>query len=258
MPIKTPVGMTGRFADKQIKERNRRVVRKHWWRLGLMALAIGGLGFGTWLVAPRFAVPLWGVLPAMCLCVVGAAWDQLAGTYHLVCGRDAERWTSRELRKRSPRGWHVVDWIPFGDRDVDHVLVGPGGVYAVETKYTDSYTDLRLGRGQRDAEDWASQAQRNARSVRLRLGADGIEVDVSPLVVVWGADVSGTPVSPLGAPVLRGQELRAAAWRDPRARLSREEVRSVVDILTQHRKRRIEDDRVKRRRWRRVPRVTAR
>jgi hypothetical protein len=37
---------------------------------------------------------------------------------------------------RLPEGWHVIDDVPVGDAgtDIDHVVVGPGGVFTINTK----------------------------------------------------------------------------------------------------------------------------
>lgn len=114
LPIRVVVGMTGRFARQQIKERERRFRRKHRWRLRALKASLALVALSIWLIAPGLEVPLWAVVPAMFVCVLGAASDQLMGTYSLACGRDAEKWTSDELRRTSPQGSRVVDWIPFG------------------------------------------------------------------------------------------------------------------------------------------------
>lgn len=229
--------MTQGYVERQIKERHRRFVRTHWWRLGAVAAAIAGLGIGTWLVVPGSRVPLWAVVPALCLTVLGAAWDQLTGTYHLVSGRNAQRWTSRELKKVCGRGWHVIDGLPFDRYDVDHVLVGPGGVYAVETKYTDDVVDFTSLRGRSRAKSWTGQARRGARSVGALLLELG--VDVYPVVVAWGNEVSHTPYvddTRPRCPVLHGRDLGHATtpWRRGIQILSAAEVETIIRLLSDH------------------------
>lgn len=212
------------------------MLRKHWWRFGLMALAVLGLGLGAWLVAPGLEVPLWAVIPATCACVLGAGWDQLAGTYYLVCGRDAEKWTSKELRKVCGPGWLVVDGISFAFHDVDHVVVGPGGVYAIETKCTDSSINLSSPRGRDWAARWADQAVAGARSIRLLLR--DLDVDqVYPGVLVWGSEITGNPRFIDGVPVMRRKDLTEPwmPWRNGTRVLSDEDVRRIVSKLTEYR-----------------------
>ena len=40
----------------------------------------------------------------------------------------------RLLDGLSERGWHVVHDASMGRGNVDHILIGPGGVFTVETK----------------------------------------------------------------------------------------------------------------------------
>lgn len=124
-------------------------------------------------------------------------------------GAWAEEWTSEELRRLRREGWYVVDRIEFDHLDVDHVAVGPGGVYAVETKWLGSTSDRqeRLRRAQ-------DQASHGSWKIGRLLAQDGVEVDVRPLVVTWGPGAEGVPLAspPSGAPaVLAGRDL--GDWR---------------------------------------------
>ena len=135
----------------------------------------------------------------------------------------------------------------MGDRDVDHVVVGPAGVCVVETKYTDSRLNLKTAAGRRTAAGWAHQAQRNARSVRLRLGSAGLHVEVASMLVVWGPEVAGSPEVVDSSVVYRGRDLRTQQWMNNETRLSESEVDGIVDLLVEHRERRLDDERRKRR-----------
>jgi hypothetical protein len=55
------------------------------------------------------------------------AWRVGAGGEETVGGR---------LEKLTKHGWHVLHAVPVGDRgsDIDHVVIGPGGVFTVNTK----------------------------------------------------------------------------------------------------------------------------
>lgn len=52
-------------------------------------------------------------------------------------GAEGERIVGSELAKLEGRGWQVLHDVPVGERgaNIDHVLVGPGGVWTVNTKY---------------------------------------------------------------------------------------------------------------------------
>ena len=70
-------------------------------------------------------------------------------------------------------------------------MVGPTGVYLVETKHTDSELDLKSRRGLESAAAWIDAVSRRTRSTRLLLKSHG--VDVEPVIVIWGGQVRGTP-----------------------------------------------------------------
>lgn len=108
-------------------------------------------------------------------------------------GGDAEEWTSQELRRLRPRGpWTVIDAVEFDRLDVDHVVVGPSGVFAVETKWTSARldgTDLAAPRWRRALE----QSHFGARKIRLLLRAQGVRVDVRPVLILWGPALVDPP-----------------------------------------------------------------
>jgi Nuclease-related domain len=51
-------------------------------------------------------------------------------------GADGEETVGAKLEKLTGKGWRVLHSIPVGDRgsDIDHVLIGPGGVWTINTK----------------------------------------------------------------------------------------------------------------------------
>jgi len=51
-------------------------------------------------------------------------------------GAGGEETVGAKLEKLTKHGWHVLHAVPVGDRgsDIDHVLIGPGGVFTVNTK----------------------------------------------------------------------------------------------------------------------------
>jgi hypothetical protein len=129
------------------------------------------------------------VLGAALTAVPGLVWSltlQVTGTAPKMMGDQAEQWTAQEFRKLQRRGCRLVNHFLLGREDVDHVLIGPGGVYAVETKWSASWdTDFAAGR-QHDA---VRQVQRGARSMSLWEPLRKRGVHVQPVVVLWGGDV---------------------------------------------------------------------
>jgi hypothetical protein len=51
-------------------------------------------------------------------------------------GAGGEETVGARLEKLTKHGWHVLHALPVGDRgsDIDHVVIGPGGVFTVNTK----------------------------------------------------------------------------------------------------------------------------
>lgn len=96
-------------------------------------------------------------------------------------GATAEEWTTQALRKLDRKSWSVIDDIPFEDGNVDHVVVGPGRIYAVETKWMSN-----SGRDGVWAKSAASQAAASAGRIRRLLRSIGLEREVVPVLVIWG------------------------------------------------------------------------
>ena len=130
-------------------------------------------GFLTGMVAMAFL----GVL-AVGFAVHTEGLQQLAGAW----GEDNTR---DELDKARKRGhiWGAVHNIEFGGfGDIDHVVLAPGGVLALETKW--KFRDLARAWLHKDLRQ-ASAAAAKTRSVLRSKGFDVLH-DVTPVVVVWG------------------------------------------------------------------------
>jgi hypothetical protein len=136
-------------------------------------------------------------------------------------GCEGERTTSDLLRSRRVRraGWQVVHNVPFDHErvDVDHVLFGPAGVLAIESKWADTEWRVRSGSIQAPGGNPVDQAWRGARKIRYLLLSAGIDVRVVPVVLQWGP--SGLVDAQWsfrwfedGVLVLRGR--RSKAWID--------------------------------------------
>jgi len=136
------------------------------------------------------------VLGAAIVGAPGAVWViamQLTGTAPTMMGDQAEQWTAQELRRLSRRGWRLVNHFALRADDIDHVLIGPGGAIALETKWSASTWHSDYGRQRlRDA---VTQVKANARTLRLWHPLKSREVPVTPVVVLWGRGLSKWPDS---------------------------------------------------------------
>src|SRR3954447_2034241 len=51
-----------------------------------------------------------------------------------VQGAEGEEVVGRILEGLGAEGWHVIHDVSFGRGNIDHIVVGPGGIYTIETK----------------------------------------------------------------------------------------------------------------------------
>jgi len=237
--------LTGHFAYEHVKARRRVFLRDHWWRIGVLIVGVAAMSVLLQWLYSFTKVPMAAGFFVIMLVSLWATRQLVDGTHHLASGLEAERWTSKELKKWLDPHWHVVDWISFGYKDVDHVVVGPGGVFAVETKYTDSMIDLSCAKGHGMAFDWSNQALDGARSVRLLLTSLGHKCEVIPIVVVWGGEVSGTPLEIERVQILRSNDLKEhlSAWVQLPVGLPSDKVQTIGTALKDYRAMRVAHER---------------
>jgi hypothetical protein len=114
------------------------------------------------------------------------------GRHNQVVGKMGEELTGEPVlgHRRRRVGWRLANGLYFERHGyVDHVLVGPGGIFALESKWTS--TPWALDQAQisgSDGRDPIAQARDGARKVErlLRYGPERFDVTVHPVVVVWG------------------------------------------------------------------------
>jgi hypothetical protein len=162
-----------------------RVVQVRWlrtmWKLLVLACVIpAGVCLLVALFAPHALVPyliggivastFWGVHFLMMITGgVASLWSGILGEY----------WTAQELRRLKRRGWMSVNHFMLDGSDIDHVLVGPGGFFAIETKFRSDW---------RSARPYLNEIGRTAthatRALRMRI--DPRKDNVRGIVVMWG------------------------------------------------------------------------
>lgn len=130
-------------------------------------------------VFPYFA----GAIVASAFWLVYGLFLESSGFGHKRSGILAEEWTAGELRSLRKHGWRVVNHVMLEHSDVDHALLGPGGFYAVETKFRSDWS-----RARQELDSVGKNARDSARKLALRMKAK--PTDVAPLVVMWGAGVA--------------------------------------------------------------------
>lgn len=163
----------------------------------------------------------WGFL-AGSLCV-GLTWWITAIAGLLALGADRQRKgaqgeeaTALALRPLERRGWRVVHDIEVpGKGNVDHLLIGPGGVYAIDSKYTTErlwVTPRAIGGS---TSSFMTRAKRSGLLARQVLdAAGGADVPITPALAFWGPGapkIDGGCMEIQGVLVLEGRQ--AKHWR---------------------------------------------
>lgn len=120
--------------------------------------------------------------------VVGAKTDERSWRI----GADGEEEVARWLARLGP-DWHVLHAVPIGDRgsDIDHVVIGPGGVFTINVKHhpqasvwVHGDTVKVNGFNQPYVRNSRHEARRAA---SLLTAAAGFDVEVQGVVAVMGA-----------------------------------------------------------------------
>lgn len=226
------MGRAGQWARQEARRRHLEFARSQWRLLTLLAamtvlafvpffLVAGPFGRGVVVGALATALPLGFYVLAVVV----------VGTGGTLAGAAAAQWTADELKKVRQRGWESADEVPSSRGDIDHVLVGPGGVVAIETK--SSGYRWSLGKDSAHVARAADQAWEGARRVRLVLRNAGLVTPVSALVVAWGKHDTTVRANHGTVSVVAGSEL--GSWLDEfsqRSALSPEEVQRAMSAIS--------------------------
>lgn len=214
------------------------------------------------LIAPVFALLFITILPPQYrLYGVGAAFIVLSAVSFLV-GRDVtkgfrnlwnhklaftgERVVGEELNQLLADGCHVFHDLPFDGFNIDHVIVGPSGVYAVETKTRRKPKENGKKAGHKVEFDGASltfekigrdvkaaaQAKANAQSLSKWLsGETGDKIFVRGIVTIPGWWVDDSTQYPVW--VLNPKRIQVFVTRSAESPLPLRLVNQIVYKLTE-------------------------
>lgn len=161
-------------------------------------------------------------------------------------GREAEPWyvgalgeleVAQRLSGLGP-GWYVLHSVPVGtgSSDLDHVVIGPAGVFTINTKHHRGQNVWIGGRrilvnGQRT--DHLRNAKYEAlRTSKLLSVAARMLVEVTPVLAIVGAKRMTVRERPYEVAVLRETELTRWLLRHP-VTLIPEQVRRIAGVAAQ-------------------------
>jgi hypothetical protein len=178
-----------------------------------------------------------------------ALWKALALLRRLTLGHEAELAVGQELSALGGTGHRIFHDFPAenGTRNIDHIVVGPGGVYLIETKGRakparkaagDAPWEVKYDGKALQFPGWAeskplAQAQRNAEWLQTWLsGAVGQPIEVHPVVALPGWFVRRSNANPV--PVLAAGEIQGYFASRPRQEsMTAQLVRQIVHQLDQ-------------------------
>ena len=197
MSIEGIEGRAGDFAWNRFLHRRRRWRRRFWWAFALVfviplsielpiALLTHAPHAGFWIGVGLGA----GAAAAMLLFDSPPAHIERWRT-----GADGEKATARQLSPLSKRGWTLFNDIATEHGNVDHVLVGPAGIFMLESKRLAGRVKVDSGklvvRWHEDPQDGyendtiAGRARGAAFAFHSCLDSLGTDAWVQAVVVLW-------------------------------------------------------------------------
>jgi hypothetical protein len=139
----------------------------------------------------------------------------------------AQRRSRRRLARLRMRGYVTLNAraIPDSHEVIDHLVVGPAGVFALDSERWDRRLPVRATKGSQLYHGPFSQLDRleharweAAQASRLLGEAVKRAIDVRPAMVIYGPTIPWTVVSLLGVDVFSGGSLRKYFRRQAKAR----------------------------------------
>lgn len=196
----------GAYARRQLRHGQLAWLRRNWRGVALLVALFG------FLLALDLTI-LWRPLRPY---AVGATVTAFGWVLHVLllqtgdvlrwqAGIDAELRTAQTLRTMQRQGWHLINHVPTDGGDIDHALIGPGGYFAVETKYRSRWSSDHTA---------LAPVVRQALVAARRLGARlhlGTRARATPLVVAWGSgceEAFPQPVDLDGVLFVAGPQIR--------------------------------------------------
>lgn len=137
-------------------------------------------------------------------------------------GAAGEEHVGELLDQLAGRGWLVIHDATLGRGNVDHIVIGPPGIFTIETKSHPGPIRVARLHGA-----MLSQAQAQRRTIERVTG-----VEVEPLIVFSRAWVDRPMARRKGVRVLPARMLLGFLGRQP-ARLSREEIERRYGLVAQ-------------------------
>jgi hypothetical protein len=155
----------------------------------------------------------------------------------------ARKATNKQLRKMRREGYFALNARPIPDSRefIDHLVIGPTGVYAIDSEKWNPKLPIRTWNGKKLYHGPESQKDRlehavweAAQASELLSGALGTEITVQPALAIYGPKIPWDIATIRNVDVFTGPALRKYLKRRSRmkegvVRLTREEVRTIYE-----------------------------
>jgi hypothetical protein len=216
-------------------------VQMRFWRLRITIMIIVGLLFGiltrSWVIGLTLAI-LAGIVDTVYR-------SRNAARYHNGAPQaGAQKRTRKELAKLRRAGYFALDArpIPNSPEVIDHLVVGPTGVYAIDSEKWNPKLPIRTWNGKKLYHGPDSQKMRLEHAVweaqqasEVLSAALGSEIRVRPALAIYGPKIPWDIAEIRGVDVFSGPALRKYFKRRARTgeqKLTREQVRTIYDTAS--------------------------
>jgi hypothetical protein len=212
--------------------------RMRYWRERVVVMVVAGIAFGiigNWIVGLTLAI-IAGIAHAIWRSRSVAAIP--AGTRL----DKAQRITQRRLARMQRSGYHSLHARPIPDSEemIDHLVVGPTGVYAIDSEKWNKKLPIRTRNGKQlwlgpeskkpRLEHARWEAQKASELLSARLGRD---IVVRPALAIYGPHIPWDIAVIREVDVFNGDKLRGYLKKRSRVRevrkLSREDVAKIFE-----------------------------
>jgi len=215
-------------------------VQIRFWRTRVIIMIVVGLLFGiltkNWVIGLTLAI-LAGIVDTVYRSRNAADYQNGASQ------AGAQKLTHKQLKRMRRDGYFALDArpIPNSREVIDHLVVGPTGVYAIDSEKWDSKVPVRTLNGKRLYRGPESQKERLEHAVweagqasEILSAALGTEITVRPALAIYGPRIPWDiatirNVDVFSGPTLRKYLRRRARQRDGGPKLTGEEIRTIYD-----------------------------
>lgn len=202
---------------------------------GLWPIFLGMFVAGAAVSATAFWRPLVG-MAVLLAAVVFVLWSLMRGLRHVERYFKGARGEEKVagILQTLPETYHVFnDFVACG-KHVDHVVVGPAGVFAVETKFWRGAVTIEDGHilldGQLPSRSPLAQVTREAAWVRSQLETAGWKGAVTPVLTFASDSFAAHRAELQGVVILNSNELRSS-FDTPRVVIPPAELDRLVSLM---------------------------